>query len=123
MIYRVWIFKFLFNIALPGSDSPWYSQEEQAVLRLSSKSHWDVPIQIDGKTIHVLASHPTPPVFDGLEDRNGKRNYDEIRFWADYVTPGKGDYIYDDQGRVGGLTPGSSFVIMGDQNADPILFC
>jgi myo-inositol-hexaphosphate 3-phosphohydrolase len=107
------------TIALPGSDTPWYSQEEQAVLRLSSKSHWDIPIQIDGETIHVLASHPTPPVFDGLEDRNGKRNYDEIRFWADYVIPGKGDYIYDDQGRIGGLTPGSSFVIMGDQNADP----
>ncbi|WP_414527011.1 phytase [Nodularia chucula] len=109
----------LSTIALPDSDTPWYSAEEQAVLRLSSKSHWDVPIQVNGEIIHVLASHPTPPVFDGTEDRNGKRNHDEIRLWSDYISPGKGDYIYDDQGNLGGLNPGSRFVIMGDQNADP----
>lgn len=96
-----------------------YSAAEQAVLRLSSKSHWDVPLLIDGEIVHVLVSHPTPPVFDGPEDRNGKRNFDEIRFWRDYITPGQNGYIYDDKGNLGGLTPGSSFVIMGDQNADP----
>ncbi|MFZ4641621.1 MAG: esterase-like activity of phytase family protein, partial [Nodosilinea sp.] len=95
-----------------------YSPEEQAILRLSSKSHWDVPIIVDGQIIHALVSHPTPPVFDGTEDRNGKRNFDEIRFWADYVSASKGDYIYDDKGTRGGLQPGSSFVIMGDQNAE-----
>ena len=42
------------------------------------------------QTVHVLASHPTPPTFDGAEDRNGRRNHDEIRFWADYVSPGRG---------------------------------
>ncbi|NET73060.1 MAG: phytase, partial [Sphaerospermopsis sp. SIO1G2] len=107
------------TISTPGSGTPWYSPEEQEVLRLSSKSHWDVPILIDGETVHVLVSHPTPPVFDGDEDRNGKRNHDEIRFWSDYVTPEIGDYIYDDDGNLGGLAAGSSFVIMGDQNADP----
>jgi 5'/3'-nucleotidase SurE len=109
----------LSSIALPGSTEPWYSPAEQAVLRLSSKSHWDVPILVNGQIIHALVSHPTPPVFDGAEDRNGKRNYDEIRFWSDYVTPGKGNYIYDDQGKLGGFQ-GTSFVIMGDQNADPL---
>ncbi|MBW4659264.1 MAG: phytase [Drouetiella hepatica Uher 2000/2452] len=107
------------TVSLPGSGTPWYSAEEQAALPLSSKSHWDVPIVVNGQTIHALVSHPTPPVFDGAEDRNGKRNADEIRFWADYVSPGEGDYIYDDQGGSGGLQFGSSFVIMGDQNADP----
>lgn len=98
-----------------------YSPEELDVLRLSSKSHWDVPVEIDGRTVHVLASHPTPPVFDGVEDRNGKRNHDEIRFWADYVTPGTASrYISDDKGGTGGLKPGSSFVILGDQNSDPL---
>jgi uncharacterized repeat protein (TIGR01451 family) len=97
-----------------------YSPEEINVLRLSSKSHWDVPITVNGETVHVLVSHPTPPTFDGTEDRNGKRNSDEIRFWADYITPGKGDYIYDDGGKKGNLAAGSSFVIMGDQNADPL---
>ncbi|MEH2305133.1 phytase [Nostoc sp.] len=106
----------------PNTPEPndWYSQEELSVLRLSSKSHWDVPIQVNGETIHVLASHPTPPTFDGAEDRNGKRNHDEIRFWADYITPGKSNYIYDDEGKTGGIASGSSFVIVGDQNADPL---
>jgi hypothetical protein len=106
----------------PATTAPadWYSPEELAVFRLSSKSHWDVPIRIGRRTVHLLASHPTPPTFDGAEDRNGTRNHDEIRFWADYVSGGrKASYIYDDEGRYGGLRPGSSFVIAGDQNADP----
>ncbi|BAY23500.1 phytase [Calothrix sp. NIES-2100] len=110
----------LSTISTPNSNTPWYSPEEQNALRLSSKNHWDVPIKINGETIHVLVSHPTPPTFDGTEDRNGKRNHDEIRLWADYITPGKGDYIYDDAGKKGGITAGSRFVIMGDQNADPV---
>jgi len=96
-----------------------YSPEEIDVLRLSSKSHWDIPININGQVFHVLAAHPTPPVFDGTEDRNGKRNFDEIRFWTDYVTPGEGDYIYDDAGVTGGLANRARFVILGDYNADP----
>jgi len=107
----------------PATPAPadWYSPDELDVFRLSSKSHWDVPILIGGKTVHFLASHPTPPVFDGPEDRNGTRNFDEIRFWADYVLPGQSSrYIHDDAGRQGGLTPGASFVIAGDQNSDPL---
>jgi hypothetical protein len=99
----------------------WYSPAELAVFRLSSKSHWDVPINLNGTVVHFLVSHPTPPVFDGLEDRNGTRNHDEIRLWADYVTPGPASaYIYDDDGVFGGLKPGSFFVIAGDQNSDPV---
>ena len=107
---------------MPGNLLPreFYSPEEQAVLRLSSKSHWDVPIAVGRKTVHFLVSHPTPPVFDGPEDRNGRRNHDEIRFWADYVRPATSSYIYDDAGRRGGLRPGQLFVIAGDQNSDPL---
>lgn len=96
-----------------------YSPEAAEILRLSSKSHWDVPVSVNGEIIHILAAHPTPPVFDGAEDRNGKRNFDEIRFWSDYVTPGQGAYLYDDQGQTGGLQAGAKFVIVGDHNADP----
>ena len=105
----------------PATSAPgdFYSQQELAVFRLSSKSHWDLPIRVGGQTVHFLVSHPTPPVFDGAEDRNGRRNFDEIRFWADYVRPGSGRYIYDDEGHRGGLLPGSQFVIAGDQNSDP----
>jgi len=107
----------------PATPAPadWYSPAEKAVFRLSSKSHWDVPITVGGKTVHFLVSHPTPPVFDGPEDRNGTRNHDEIRFWADYVSPGRrSGYIYDDAGVRGGLEPGQLFVIAGDQNSDPL---
>jgi hypothetical protein len=106
----------------PSTAAPadWYSPEELEVFRLSSKSHWDVPIDIGGTTVHFLVSHPTPPVFDGPEDRNGTRNFDEIRFWADYVSPRASGYIYDDAGETGGLAPGSKFVIAGDQNSDPL---
>jgi hypothetical protein len=105
----------------PATPAPadWYSAEELAVFPLSSKSHWDLPILVRGQTVHFLVSHPTPPVFDGPEDRNGRRNFDEIGFWADYVRLGYGDYIYDDRGERGGLRPGSSFVIAGDMNSDP----
>jgi len=104
----------------PATNAPadWYSPEELKVVRLSSKSHWDLPIQVGHKTVHFLVSHPTPPVFDGPEDRNGTRNFDEIGFWADYVS-GR-DYMYDDQGHRGGLHRGASFVIAGDQNSDPL---
>jgi hypothetical protein len=106
----------------PATSAPgdFYSQQELAIFRLSSKSHWDLPIRVGHQTVHFLVSHPTPPVFDGAEDRNGRRNFDEIRFWADYVRPGSGSYIYDDEGHRGGLRPGSQFVIAGDQNSDPL---
>ena len=112
---------------MPGALLPtnpdgtsYYDEGDLEVFRLSSKNHADVPIRIGRKTVHFLVSHPTPPVFDGPEDRNGTRNHDEIRFWADYVSPGNGRYIVDDDGRRGALEPGSMFVIAGDQNSDPL---
>ncbi|NNE34041.1 MAG: endonuclease/exonuclease/phosphatase family protein [Rhodothermales bacterium] len=104
---------------IPADESGkhWYSDEEWRLLRLSSKSHWDVPVKLEnGSIIHLLLSHPTPPAFDGPEGRNKKRNHDEIRFWGDYIDGA--DYIVDDTGRSGGLEPTSHFVIMGDLNAD-----
>ena len=113
----------------PGAGELYYSPEELDAFRLSSKSHWDVPVAVAGKTVHILAAHPTPPVFDDGErtfdgvvnaiDFNGLRNHDEIRLWSDYVTPGRGDYIYDDAGNFGGLGAAERFVIVGDYNADP----
>lgn len=94
---------------------PWYSAAAWAEFPLSSKSHWDVPIEINGAPLHLLASHPTPPVFDGPENRNGLRNHDEIRFWQDYI--GGQHYMYDDQGQSGGFIGGRPFVIAGDLNA------
>lgn len=132
---RVRTFRTLRWRSMPGHRMPdgvdgrpgWYEPAEAAALRLSSKSHWDVPVRIDdgasrtdgGWALHVLASHPTPPVFDGDEDRNGRRNADEIRFWADYLD-GDADYLVDDDGRRGGLAQDAPFVLVGDLNADPL---
>ncbi|MBN1479874.1 endonuclease/exonuclease/phosphatase family protein [candidate division KSB1 bacterium] len=110
--------KFLWK-DLPGNHIPpgYYSDEELAIFRLSSKSHWDVPIVIHDKTIHLFISHPTPPVFDGPEDRNGRRNFDEIKFWRHYI---ENDHaLYDDNNSSGGFARDDSFIIAGDLNASP----
>ncbi len=110
----------------PKTQKPYYDDEDLAVLRLSSKSHWDVPIHVpaaDGRkpfVLHLLCSHPTPPVFDGPEDRNGHRNHDEVRLFADYVDSAKHDYLVDDAGKHGGLAADAMFVIVGDLNCDPV---
>lgn len=122
--FRNFLWKDMPGALLPddpatGKSGGWYSRAALDDLRLSSKSHWDVPIRIGRSTVHALVSHPTPPSFDGPELRNKKRNHDEIRFWSDYVTPGAQRYIYDDRGVRGGLHPSESFVILGDLNSDP----
>jgi hypothetical protein len=99
---------------------PFHSDAVWQQLRLSSKSHWDVPIMTPAGEIHLLASHPTPPAFDGPERRNRDRNHDEIRLWVDYITAGQADWMVDDQGRHGGLAADARFVILGDLNADPL---
>jgi len=99
--------------------TPYYSKEAWATFRLSSKNHIDIPIKLpNGKTIHTILAHPTPPVFDGPEDRNGLRNYDEIRLLKDYIS--NASYLVDDNNKKGGLKPDQRFVIMGDLNADPV---
>jgi len=95
--------------SLPAAD--WYSCGAQQVLPLSSKNHCVVPVRVGPRPLHLLVSHPTPPVFDGPEDRNGLRNHDEIRLWARLLDGGEGlPRILDD---------GARFVIAGDLNADP----
>ena len=120
--------KFLWNdmpgallpdIQVTPAEQDWYNAAELEVFRLSSKSHWDLPIDVDGQIVHLLAAHPTPPTFDGAENRNGLRNHDEIRLWADYVRPGAAGYLYDDEGGAGGIGEDVRFVICGDYNADP----
>lgn len=101
-----------------SAPSDWYSPEEQDVFRLSSKTHADIPVQIRDATVHLLVSHPTPPSFDGEEDRNGLRNRDEIRFWLEYLDGGASSWHVDDEGRAGALTD-ESFVLAGDLNNDP----
>jgi len=120
-------FQMLKWAAMPGTKSPvdpktgkdWYPPDVWAQLRLSSKSHWDLPVRTAIGEIHFLVSHPTPPVFDGPDDHNGVRNRDEIRLWNEYISGAPVPWLCDDQGVCGGLAEGASFVIAGDQNSDP----
>jgi hypothetical protein len=119
---RLRTFQHLRWARMPAALLPpgWYSREALARLPLSSKSHWDLPVRLPGnRRLHLLVSHPTPPVFDGPEDRNGRRNHDEIRLWSDYLSPARSRWIVDDRGRRGGLAAGATFVVLGDLNADP----
>ncbi|UZR94372.1 endonuclease/exonuclease/phosphatase family protein [Chondrinema litorale] len=101
----------------PETNESYYSNTALNVFRLSSKNHVDFPIKVEGETLHVIVAHPTPPVFDAAEDKNGKRNHDEIRLITDYIN--NAAYLYDDKGVKGGLESGAYFVIGGDMNADP----
>ena len=100
----------------------YYTSGEQDIFRLSSKNHVDIPIEVKpGQVFHLLASHPTPPAFDSSEDRNGRRNHDEIRLWKEYIS--NAPFLYDDDGVFGGLSSANGeqrFVILGDMNADPL---
>lgn len=98
-----------------AEGSPFPSEAAAEILRLSSKGHWDVPVETPLGRVHILASHPTPPVFDGPEDFNGLRNADEIRFWTRYLD---GSPILDGHGR---QAPRADvpFVLLGDLNNDP----
>ncbi|WP_010452148.1 endonuclease/exonuclease/phosphatase family protein [Vibrio rotiferianus] len=101
-----------------GDD--WYTADEWEKIRLSSKNHVDAPIIVPtengDEVIHLLMSHPTPPVFD--TGKNKAQNGAEVEFWHHYVQ-GK-EYFYDDAGNKGGLAEGAKFVMMGDQNLDPL---
>ena len=75
--------------------------------RLSSTVHWDLPVVLpSGDRLHLLIWHATPPVFDGPEDRNGRRNHDEAAFWLECLDGAFGD------------AP-DRFVLMGAANLDP----
>ncbi|TDE38946.1 endonuclease/exonuclease/phosphatase family protein [Antarcticimicrobium sediminis] len=88
--------------------SPFPSDPAQSTQRLSSTGHWVVPITLpDGSTLTLLTFQAGPPVFDGAEDRNGRRNQDEVIFWSHYL-----DGAF-------GLPPTGQFVIAGGANLDP----
>lgn len=121
--FRLFKWKDMPDALLPvhSSGRAWYSDTMLRWFPLPSKSLWDVPIWTGSSFVNFIVSHPTPPAFEGEEKRNSRRNHDEIRLVADYVSgnPERSAYIYDDDGRRGGLGPDQLFVVAGDLNADP----
>ena len=89
----------------PSNSADWYSPDELAVLRLSSKSHWDVPIDVDGRIIHILASHPTPPASRRPRgpQRDAQRRRDRVL--GDYVAGTDTSWIVDDTSAPAAVSP------------------
>lgn len=101
---------------LPGAipphtdDGVFPSDAAFAIQRLSTTSHLDVPVLLpDGGRLLLWTMYATPPVFDGPEDRNGRRNHDETLFWLKYAN-GELPWQPDD----------FPFVLLGGLNLDPV---
>lgn len=94
---------------LPGANfPPDMTPEAKAIQRLATTGFYDMPVQVDGVTLHLFLYAATPPVFDGPEDRNGRRNADEAAFWLHLL-----------QGELALAAPRTSFVLLGQPNLDP----
>ncbi len=71
---------------------------------LSGSGHWVVPVDLGGQyPLRLLAYHANTPVFDGPEDRNGRRNHDESALWSHILAQSE-------------LFPA---VLLGNSNIDP----
>ncbi|PPB82416.1 endonuclease/exonuclease/phosphatase family protein [Albidovulum inexpectatum] len=97
---------------LPGAliDEADLPREALGVLPVSSTGHWVVPVVLpSGTRLSLLAFRATPPVFDGPEDRNARRNRDEIALWRHLL-----------EGRLSHRAPKPPLVILGNFNLDPV---
>jgi len=95
---------------LPGALLPYDGLTEQvaAQQRLSTTAHWLVPVETEAQgTLWLGAYAAGAPVFDGPEDRNGRRNHDETRFWNLLLD---GDLP---------MSPPDGLVVAGNANLDP----
>lgn len=97
------------NLAPMADDTPFPSEAARAVQRLSSVAHWDLPVRVGDDTLHILAWHGAPPVFDGPEDLNGARGADEALFWLKLLD---GDLAFP--------PPAGPVILTGVSNIDPL---
>lgn len=110
---------------MPQSSLPegGYSDLEKSVLRMVGASLWDIPIEVEDsqEPLHIIAN-AQPPV-ENSRTFDADRATDERHLIADYVSPHPeaSQYIYDDEGRTGGLAPGATFVVVGEPGWSPEL--
>ncbi|HEY0212445.1 MAG TPA: endonuclease/exonuclease/phosphatase family protein [Paenirhodobacter sp.] len=91
-------------------DGAALTPEARKIQRLSTTGHWDVPVILpSGEVLGLRAWAATPPVFDGPEDRNGRRNHDETAFWLRYQ-----------EGRLPIAPRPGPYVMLGDIGLDPV---
>ena len=84
------------------------ADDRAPVQRLGTAGHWILTVEGPSGAFDLWLFAATPPVFDGPEDRNGRRNADEIALWLrllDGSLPERRD---------------APFVIAGLANLDPL---
>lgn len=95
---------------LPGAIVPPMPAAQADVQRLSTTGHWIVPVTLpDGGRLTLLPFAATAPVFDGPDDRNGRRNHDEAALWLRLL-----------DGALPLPPPAPPFVVLGHANLDPV---
>lgn len=104
------LWKDLPGANLPEQDgAPYYAPDITDALPLANSGMWDVVVSLpDGTGLHLLAMDAQTPVFDGPEDRNGRRNGDQLRFWR---------LLLD--GALPFAAPEGPVVLVADANLDP----
>jgi hypothetical protein len=104
--YSAFLWRDLPNHQYPMKNgAPFGGNAVFSTHRLSSRGHWVVPITTPAfGRLRLMTYHATPPLYDGPEDRNGKRNHDETAFWLDYLARDES---------------GLPFVLAGTANTDP----
>jgi hypothetical protein len=94
---------------LPGAIPPPMAPHAADVLRLSTTGHWIVPVTLPGGGyLTIMPFSATAPVFDGPDDRNGRRNHDEAAVWLRLL-----------DGALPVPPPAPPFAILGHANLDP----
>lgn len=96
---------------LPDNSMPEdeHSELEESVLRLPETNLLDVPVEVDGETVHVVT---TSTAVQQTDDVAVARSNDLRRVIGDYVS-GNAWYLYDDEGETGPLDAGTPFVVAG----------
>lgn len=89
-----------------------YSDVERSVLPLFSAALWDLPLEVDGETVHLIAGARTSFSFS---EADPARLRDQRQMVTDYVSPDAEDsaYIYDDEAEYGGVE-GAEWIVAGD---------
>ena len=95
---------------LPGAIlPPGMTEAAKATQRLATTAHWSLPVVTPEGPLTLLIWHASPPVFDGPEDRNGRRNHDEAAFWLRLLA---GELPFE--------PPKAPFILIGNANLDPV---
>lgn len=94
-----------------------YSALAASTLPLQSTSLWDIPLDIDGSGLHLLATSATPA--EGADGADEHRQADQLSFLTGYARGSSSlSGIHDDQGRTGPLAPHSRVVVAGALGGD-----